>query len=216
MRAKRFSPARFISFEGIDGCGKTTLLAQLGRWLEEAGVDHIKTREPGGTALGEEVRSLLLNPSYKGMNQQAEVLLYTACRAQLAQEVIGPALNQGLWVLTDRYTDATLAYQGYGRGLDLESLRRIQEWATKGLWPHRTVLLDCDLQVGMARMRARKADPDRMEQEAFAFHAKVRDGYLSLAAAEPGRFTVLDASRPLEAVLEQFHNEFFSPLMESL
>ena len=216
MQGRDFSPARFISFEGIDGCGKSTLMAQLSRWLDEAGIDHIRTREPGGTALGEEIRSLLLDPSHTGMNQQAEVLLYTASRAQLAHEVIHPALNRGTWVLTDRYIDATLAYQGYGRDLDLESLRRIQDWATNGLWPHSTILLDCDLQIGLTRMQARQGDPDRIEQEALTFHAKVREGYLRLAAAEPQRFTVLDASKPLQVVAEQFHKLFCAPLLQTI
>ena len=175
MKAKS-SPARFISFEGIDGCGKSTLMDCLSRWLQEAGIACIRTREPGGTSLGESVRNLLLDPVFKGMNQRAEVLLYTASRAQLVDEVIRPALKKGMWVLTDRYIDATLAYQGYGRGLDLGPLRRMQDWATGGLWPDRTILLDCDLDVALQRRHGRNTRPDRMEQEAMAFHRRVRDG----------------------------------------
>ena len=202
------SPARFISFEGIDGCGKSTLMGTLRRWLDEASIRCIQTREPGGTPLGESVRNLLLDPVFKGMNQQAEVLLYTASRAQLVQEVIRPALAQGVWVLTDRYIDATLAYQGYGRGLDLAPLRRMQEWATGGLLPDTTILLDCDLDVATQRMHGRNARPDRMELEAKAFHQRVRDGYLVLAREEPERFLVLDASKSVEEVVEEFRKSF--------
>ncbi|MCE5242189.1 MAG: dTMP kinase [Desulfobacteraceae bacterium] len=204
MKGKSF-PARFISFEGIDGCGKSTLMDGLSRWLDEAGIHSIRTREPGGTPMGESVRELLLDPAYKGMNQQAEVLLYTASRAQLVDEVIRPALEKGIWVLTDRYIDATLAYQGYGRGLDLAILRRLQDWATGGLWPDRTILLDCDLDTAMLRMRGRNSRPDRMELETRAFHQRVRDGYLALAAEEPDRILIMDASKSVEEVAEDLH-----------
>jgi dTMP kinase len=136
MGQRTISRARFVSFEGIDGCGKSTLISQLSKWLDEAGIRYILTREPGGTLLGERIRGLLLDPAHKTMGPHAEVLLYTASRAQLVHEVIHPALREGLWVLTDRYIDATLAYQGYGRGLELDGLRRIQDWATQSLRPH--------------------------------------------------------------------------------
>jgi dTMP kinase len=213
MQHSYLQTARFISFEGIDGCGKTTLLAQLSAWLDGAGIAHRKTREPGGTWLGEKVRGLLLDPSHGSLDQRAEVFLYTASRAQLAQEVIAPTLRQGLWVLADRYTDATLAYQGYGRGLDLERLHQFQEWATRGLWPHHTVLVDCDAALALARRNGRPEDPDRIEQEDLEFHQRVRDGYLELAKAEPLRFLVLDGNQEQTAVVEELRESFWRPLM---
>jgi dTMP kinase len=205
--------ARFISFEGIDGCGKSTLMAELGVLLDRAGISHIKTREPGGTGLGERIRELLLDPQYKTMDPWAEVLLYSASRAQHAREVIQPALLNSIWVLADRFSDATLAYQGYGRGLDLESLRLIQEWATCGLWPHHTVLLDCDVDVAFNRLHGRSADRDRIEQEKRSFHQRVRDGYLELARAEPIRFLVMDGAQERNKVLADFQEQFWKPLI---
>jgi dTMP kinase len=207
--------ARFISFEGIDGCGKSTLLGLLCKWLDEADISYIVTREPGGTVLGEKIRGLLLDPSSRGMNQQAEVLLYTASRAQLASEVIHPSLQRGLWVISDRYIDATLAYQGYGRGLDIKRLHWIQEWATRSLWPHHTILLDCEVQVAFDRQKERNHKADRIELENRIFHQRVRDGYLDLARSEPERFIVLDAAKPLDAVVESFHTAFWLPLMRA-
>lgn len=207
-------PALFITFEGIDGCGKSTLLEALSRWLTERNIPHIKTREPGGTSLGESVRRLLLDPTSAGaICAEAEVLLYTASRAQLLHEVILPALNHGNWVLSDRYNDATLAYQGYGRNLDARRLRPLQEWATQGLLPHKTVLLDCPVDVALERVQGRNAVLDRIEQENRLFHERVRNGYLELAALEPDRYVVIDGSRPLEAVLEEFENRFMKHLI---
>ncbi len=196
--------ARFISFEGIDGCGKSTILAQLSTWLEEAGIAHIRTREPGGTRLGESLRTILLDPANAGMSSWTEALLYGASRAQHVKDVIEPTLRSGAWVLSDRYVDATIAYQGYGRGLDPQGLHRIHEWTTAGTWPHCTILLNCDIVTAFERMRGRSGAPDRLEQQDSAFHERVRAGYLALAEAEPNRFLVLDASRPLEEVVSEF------------
>jgi dTMP kinase len=206
-------PARFISFEGIDGCGKSTLMEHLCRWLEDAGISCLRTREPGGTPIGEKIRQLLLDPSSAEMSPRAEVLLYSASRAQLVGEVIGPALKKGTWVLTDRFVDATFAYQGFGRGFDLGGLRSIQEWTLGGLWPDRTILLDCGIGTALERMDTRNGEKDRIERENFEFHGKVRDGYLALAEAEPDRFLVLNAERPLEQVIEEFHTRFWVPEM---
>lgn len=202
------SKALFISFEGIDGCGKSTLMDHLGTWLEESAIPYLKTREPGGTELGEQIRTLLLNPAHRGMDRRAEVLLYTASRAQLTGEVIAPALRKGIWVLADRYIDATLAYQGFGRTLDIQALRDIQKWATGGLKPHRTVLLDCRVDTAFERMQARKGDPDRIEAEDRSFHERVRAGYLELARSDPERFLVLNAENPLEQVIRDFSEAF--------
>jgi dTMP kinase len=197
-------PAKFVSFEGIDGCGKSTLLVELAGWLEEHAVPVLKTREPGGTRLGESIREMLLDPSFEAMNEHAEVLLYSASRAQLVFEVLRPALSQGMWVLVDRYIDATLAYQGYGRGLALEPLRQIQDWGTGGLWPDLTILLDCDIEVASSRMKTRKETEDRIEQEGRLFHQRVREGYLELAGSAPERFVVVDANRTLKEVIADF------------
>jgi len=216
MKRMKSLPARFVSFEGIDGCGKSTLLACLGDWLEAAGIPHITTREPGGTAVGERIRNLLLDASFSGMDLRAEVLLYTASRAQHAAEVIRPALEKGMWVLSDRYSDATLAYQGFGRGLDLGFLRRIQTWATDGLAPDHTILVDCDMDLALRRMQKREEDLDRIELEERAFHERVREGYLQLARLEPERFLVVDGSRELDAVKEDFRQRFWQPLSKRL
>lgn len=200
--------AKFVTFEGIDGCGKSTLISELASWLDQAGISYLQTREPGGTPLGEKIRGLLLDPVHQTMSRQTEVLLYTASRAQLAAEVILPALKRGVWVLTDRYIDATLAYQGYGRKLDLEPLRRLQHWATQGLVPDRTVLLDCTVDTAVGRMSVRNDKPDRIEMEERSFHERVRAGYLALAESEPERFIVLDAEKPLPEVIADFRAAF--------
>lgn len=199
------APPRFISFEGIDGCGKSTLLQEFSRWLHAASIPHITTREPGGTRLGERIRELLLDPSHGPVNQRAETLLYTASRAQLVAEVIQPALERGAWVLADRFSDATLAYQGYGRGLDSALLEQLQNWATGGLRPHVTVLLDCNVESARQRMISRNAGSDRMEQEDRGFHERVRAGYLEMARSAPERFIVLDAGKSIAEVTAAFH-----------
>lgn len=198
----------FVSFEGIDGCGKSTLMAQLSLWLEERRIGHLKTREPGGTRLGEALRDILLDASFCGMHSWTEVLLYAASRAQHVREVVRPALEQGLWVLSDRYVDATLAYQGYGRGLDLERLHDIHEWTTESLWPDFTVLLDCDVATALERRQNRSTKSDRLELQNGAFHDRVRAGYLELAQAAPRRFIVLNAMRSQIEVLRQFREVF--------
>lgn len=206
----------FISFEGIDGAGKTTLLSTLVAWLKREQIAHVVTREPGGTRLGERVRELLLDPGHKGMSPRAELLLYSASRAQLVQEVVRPALAEGRWVLADRFIDATLAYQGYGRDLDIAMLRAIQEWATDRLWPHRTVLVDCDLDLAAARQRLRPKARDRIENEHRAFHQAVRRGYLDLARAEPDRITVIDGGKPLDEVIQEFETAFWIPILRAM
>ena len=201
---------KFVSFEGIDGCGKRTLMDRLAGWLTEAGVPNIRVREPGGTAIGEKIRDILLDPASSEMIGRAEVLLYSASRAQLTWQVIVPAMEKGAWVLADRFVDATFAYQGFGRGFDLEHLGMIQRWATGGLMPDKTVLLDCDVDLATSRLSGRDGlDRDRIEREEGAFHRKVRDGYLALAGKEPARFLVLDASKPLEEVVEDFRKRFW-------
>lgn len=214
MPSKTIFPAKFISFEGIDGCGKSTLLEHLSQRLQQAGQSFIQTREPGGTLIGENIRRLLLDPTHRNMDQLTEVFLYTASRAQLTRDVIVPALQEGRWVLADRYIDATLAYQGFGRGLDRERLRRLQEWATGDLWPHHTILLDCTVAIAWERMKNRLENSDRIEQEHRTFHEKVRQGYLELARSEPGRFIVLDAGKRREEVVADFDRLFWEPMAD--
>lgn len=208
-------PARFISFEGIDGCGKSTLLDEMSRWLTRMKISHVTTREPGGTFLGESIRQLLLEPSSGKISLEAEVLLYSASRAQLIQEVILPALKDGSWVLSDRYLDATLAYQGYGRFLGAKTIRPILQWATQGLLPHKTILLDCPVHIALTRIQTRNGILDRIEQESQSFHERVRSGYLELAAGEPERFVIIDGSKPLTEVLQSFQDLVLTPLSKN-
>lgn len=181
-----------ITFEGPEGAGKSTQLARLAARLEEQGVAHIITREPGGTPLGTRVREVLLDPGLS-IDPLPEFLLYSASRAQLVRDVIRPALARGEAVLCDRYADSSLAYQGAGRGLAGSLLAALTREVTGGLTPHLTVLLDLDPALGLARA-ARRGQPDRLERAALVFHRRVRQGFLDLAAREPGRFLVLDAA----------------------
>lgn len=177
----------FITFEGIDGVGKTTQAGLLADYLRQRGYPVVLTGEPGGTSLGAAIRELVLHRKEK-VEPLAEVLLYLADRAQHVATVIRPALEQGEVVICDRFGDSTLAYQGYGRGLDLDELRRLHLLTAQGLCPDHTFLLDLDVAAGRRR---RQAGPDRLEAEAEAFHTRVRAGYLALAAAEPERVTVI-------------------------
>ncbi|WP_104989890.1 dTMP kinase [Deinococcus sp. NW-56] len=183
----------FLTFEGPEGAGKSTQLRRLAVRLAAAGVAHTVTREPGGTGLGTRVREVLLDPTLD-MDPLPEFLLYSASRAQLVREVLRPALSRGEVVLCDRYADSSLAYQGAGRGLDPAFLRPLTAEVTGGLTPDLTVLLDLDPALGLRRA-AQRGQPDRLEQADLAFHERVRQGFLDLAAGEPGRFLVLDAAR---------------------
>lgn len=208
----------FITFEGGDGSGKTTQLKLLESYLAARGKVCRSTREPGGTSLGRMLRKVLLEVGKKEISSPTELFLYLADRAQHVQEVIGPALESGMLVLCDRFSDSTLAYQGYGRGIDLDLLRRLNRLASRGIAPDLTFLLDCPVGVGLARIREQRkaAGPidrpvqyegrmgqDRFEREEMEFHERVRAGFLELARREPGRFCVLDASGPVRRVHEQ-------------
>lgn len=199
--ANRETGGLFLTFEGPEGAGKSTQLAALVRHLHAAGRAVTETREPGGTLLGTQVRRVVLDPALE-MGPLPEFLLYSASRAQLVAEVIRPALARGEVVVCDRYADSTLAYQGHGRGLDLDFLNRVTQEATGGLRPDLTVLLDLDPALGLARA-ARRGQPDRLERADLAFHTRVRGGFLTLAAAEPGRFVVLDATRPVAELADE-------------
>lgn len=189
----------FITLEGPEGAGKSTQLPQLASWLEGLHKAVVTTKNPGGTPIGGQIRKILLEPANAAMVPLAELLLYAADRAQHVEEVVRPALAQGSVVLCDRYIDSTLAYQGFGRGLDHDLIARLNELATGGLKPDLTLLLDLPVEQGLARVAASR-QVDRLETEAIAFHHRLRDGYLALAERERGRFVVVDATQPAETV----------------
>lgn len=202
---------RFISFEGGDGSGKTTQLKLLEAYLATQGKVCLCTREPGGTTLGGMIRRLLLEVGRGEISAPTEVFLYLADRAQHVHEVIHPALEEGKLVLCDRFTDSTLAYQGYGRGIDLGMLRRLNQVASRGVAPDLTLLLDLPAAVGLSRTRDRLSrggamggqPEDRFEQEKLEFHERVRSGFLRLARAEPERIVVFDGLLPTSEIHEQ-------------
>ena len=188
----------FITFEGIEGSGKSTQISLLRDHLVQNGRKAVLTREPGGTPIGDQIRRVLLDPANKAMDPTAELLLYAASRSQHLHEVIVPALEKGAIVLCDRFSDATMAYQGYGRGLSIATIRDLDRIVTSGLRPRLTVLLDIDAKTGVGRARGRNATQNlhaeaRFENEAIEFHTRVRDGYLALAKAEPERFRLVGA-----------------------
>ena len=189
--------ALFITLEGGDGSGKSTQLSALTEWLQHHGRTVVQAREPGGTDLGLELREIILHR--RGyMAPRAEALLYAADRAHHVATVVRPALERGDVVIQDRYLDSSVAYQGAGRVLAPDEVRHISLWATEGLLPHLTVLLDLDPALGRVRLDASRTRYDRLEAEEAAFHERVRAAYLELAAAEPERFLVLDATRPVD------------------
>jgi len=190
----------FITFEGIEGCGKSTQLALLAAALQERSSPVTVTREPGGTRAGDAIRRLLLDTSAPGLDPLAELLLYLADRAQHVRETVKPALAAGRIVLCDRFSDSTIAYQGYGRGGDVARIRLLDEVARDGCRPDLTFLLDCPVSLGLERVRTRAATPegtDRLEREPDAFHERVHAGFLKLAAAEPDRIVVIDSRLPM-------------------
>jgi len=195
----------FITFEGIEGSGKSTQIAQLHTHLTDIGKQVTLTREPGGTPIGNQIRRVLLDPSNRDLDPTAELLLYAASRAQHLREVIRPALEAGRIVLCDRFMDATLAYQGYGRGLSIPMILDLDRIVTAGLRPHLTLLLDIDPRIGVGRARGRNASQGlqneaRFEDEDILFHTRVRDGYLLLATQEPGRIRMVNAAQTVDSV----------------
>jgi dTMP kinase len=200
---------KLITFEGIDGCGKSTQMRLLGQYLTERGVVVVPTREPGGTELGRKVRSALLDGGAGSVEPLAELLLYAADRAQHVRRVILPALSLGKVVLSDRFYDATTVYQGYARGFDLELVNQLNELATGGLKPDLTLLFDLDVETGLKRTMRRgdgtgvtAARPDRLDQEPVEFHERVRQAYLDIAAREPQRFRIIPSAGPVEVTFE--------------
>ncbi|MEJ2393502.1 MAG: dTMP kinase [Candidatus Thiodiazotropha sp.] len=193
---------RFITVEGGEGAGKSSNLAFVQSLLEEAGKAVLFTREPGGTPLGESIRELLLGHKHTGMADESELLLMFAARAEHLQRKILPALEAGTWVLCDRFTDASYAYQGAGRGIARERIEVLENYVQGDLRPDLTLLLDLPVETGLARAGSR-SEPDRFEKEATSFFDKVRQGYLAIAAAEPDRVKIIDASPALEQVQQQ-------------
>lgn len=189
----------FISLEGIEGTGKSTQARLLCEWLKGKGFKVVLTEEPGGTRIGLKIRETLLSIDHKGMTPITELLLYNASRAQLISEVIRPGLAEGSIVITDRFTDSTVAYQGYGRGIDFDLISSIDRISTDCMRPDITFLLDLDVEVGLKRNRGINKT-DRIELEDFAFHQRVRSGYLDMAAKEPGRIALIDAALSLQEV----------------
>lgn len=193
---------RLITIEGIDGAGKTTLATALQGALRELGIDAILLREPGGVAAAERIRHLVKDPDLR-IGARAEALLYAAARAQLVDEALQPSLSRGRWVLLDRFVDSSLAYQGGGRGLGSDAIRTINDFATGGLQPDRTLLLVVEPHLARRRSHARGEPVDRLEREADDFYARIATGYMDLAAAEPQRIRVLDGAAEPPAVLAQ-------------
>ncbi len=197
-------PGKFITVEGIEGAGKSTCLAVIAEQLTQHGITVDQTREPGGTLLGEALRELLLGHQQSNMAADAELLMLFAARAEHIQHRIRPALSAGDWVLSDRFTDASYAYQGAGRGLDLARIAVLADWVQQDIKPDLTLLLDIPVKEGLQRAKQRSA-PDRFETETLAFFEKVRAGYLQLAKQQPERIVVIDASQPLDQVQAAIH-----------
>ncbi len=199
--------ARFITFEGIEGSGKSTVVSRVLKALEEAGVEAIITREPGGTDLSERIRTILLDPDMSGMDARAELLLYLASRAQLVERTIRPALESGTSVICDRFMDASVAYQGWARGIGEAVVEELNAFTLGSIVPDRTFLLDLAVDRGFERGPERREgegtrSKDRLEREDRSFHEKVREGYLRLAERNPGRVVTVDASATLESVCD--------------
>ena len=197
---------KFITFEGGEGCGKSTQIKRLKEALEKDGVEVVLTREPGGTWLSEEIRHLIKDQTTDAPCDRSELLLFLAARAQLVKNVIRPALETGKWVVSDRFSDSTLAYQGYGRGLPIGELRQMNDFACEGLKPDLTLLLDVTSETAEARMRRREAatatTADRIERAGEDFHTRLRNGFAELAKSEPDRIVTIDANGSPDEVWE--------------
>ncbi|MBJ7298506.1 MAG: dTMP kinase [Dolichospermum sp.] len=205
---------KLIVFEGVEGCGKTTQMQLCSQWLESLNISVVLTREPGGTELGKDLRMLLLEKSpNKPVGEVTELLLYAADRAQHIEEELKPNLAIGKYILCDRYTDSTIAYQGYGRGLSMSIINQLNQIATGGLASDLTIWLDVDVEIGLSRKRG-QAKLDRIEQETIAFHRRVQRGYTELAVSYPARIVRIDGNNSQEnvqqTIQEILHNRLFS------
>ena len=211
----------FITFEGVEGCGKTTQIKLLSEFLSERGILTLLTREPGGCPIADKIRAILLDAENRALSPLAELMLYAAARAQHVTEVIAPALNAGKIVLCDRFCDATVAYQSFGRGIDRGVINTLNLQACQGVSPDLTVLVDCDPRVGLERARRRieaTSGPreERFELEALAFHHKVRAGYQQLAADEPDRFLIIDGTDSIEKIFATITTQVAARIPEAL
>ena len=203
----------FITFEGTDGAGKTTQIQHLTADLRQTGYDVYLTREPGGTPISEQIRDMLLNPDHSEMAATTELLLYAASRAQHVSEVIKPALEAGKIVISSRFADATVVYQGYGRGLDLERINRLNRIATDGVTPDLTFVLDLPVEIGLQRVQNSRGGLDRLEREKIEFHHRLREGYQIIARQEPERLKIIDAQADPEQVYVQIQKAI-QPLLQ--
>lgn len=191
---------KFISIEGTEGAGKTTQIRFIADYLRQQGITVLLTREPGGTELGEEIRELLLAPREAGMHEDTELLLMFAARAEHVARIIKPALARGEWVISDRFVDATFAYQGGGRGISQQRIQKIADWTLQGMAPDLTLLFDIPVQAGLERIQQRPGKNDRFEQEKTAFFERIREVYLQRTAQEPQRLRRIDASQTVDAI----------------
>ena len=209
----------FITFEGIEGCGKTTQIQRLEKLVDQHGIPLIATMEPGGTGIGASIRRILLDAENDALAPLAELLLYAADRAQHVEEVIKPALGEGKWVLCDRFFDATTAYQGSARGQDEKFIQSLNVKASQGLQPDITFLLDCPVDIGLKRALTRNLSvndgQDRFEKEKLQFHERVREGYLTLARKNKKRFIVIDATRSVEFVEKKISDRIMPFIRET-
>jgi len=197
----------FITFEGPEGSGKTSQIVLLAEYLREQGYAVVQTREPGGTSIGNQIRTVLHDVDNGEMESVTELLLYSASRAQLVRELVQPALDAGKIILCDRFADSTIAYQGYGRGLDLQELHMLTHFATGGLKPHLTLLLDIDVERGLARRQEGGDEMNRLDLEAVSFHQKVRSGYHALVEADADRWIIVDADRSVDVIQEELRKK---------
>lgn len=204
----------FITLEGPEGSGKSTQIRRIAKRLEAMGYPVIMTREPGGTSIGDQIRHVLVRMENKELHPRTEILLFLAARAQLVEQLIKPALQDGKIILCDRYGDSTLAYQGYGHGLDLEKLRQMLDFATDHLKPDLTILLDLDVKTGLMRKKA-EDEWNRLDAYEVLFHERVRQGYLQLAREEPERWRIVDASQGIDAVQEDLFRIILDALKEN-
>lgn len=206
----------FITFEGPEGAGKTSVLKAIIEKIEAAGIDVLATREPGGIEIAEKIRDIILNPAHTAMDYHTEALLYAAARSQHFYEKVEPALKAGTLVLCDRFIDSSLVYQGMGRGLGVEEVRAINQFAIGTRMPDKTLLFDIEPAVGLARIQANRQDEiNRLDQESLAFHEEVRKGYITLAKEDPERIIVIDASQSLNQVISDTWTVLREIIMES-
>ena len=203
----------FITFEGTDGAGKTTQIQRLTADLRQTGYDVCLTREPGGTPISEQIRDMLLNPDHSEMAATTELLLYAASRAQHVSEVIKPALDAGKVVISSRFADATVVYQGYGRGLDLDRIHHLNRIATDGVTPDVTFVLDLPVEIGLQRVQNSRGGLDRLESEKIEFHRRLREGYQTIAQQEPQRLKIIDAKVSPKRVYAQIQ-AIIQPLLQ--